>query len=70
MAENISTNSGRCTLGIEGVCTGVANVVHHTLGRAVTGDDVRYLQATCAACNNRVGDPTKHNPQPRRLTRW
>jgi hypothetical protein len=42
--DNLLYNGGRCTLGIDGVCTGQADTVHHTLGRAVTGDDRRYIR--------------------------
>lgn len=51
-------------------CTYGATTVHHTRGRAVTGDDERYLVAACATCNGKIGDPRKTNPQPRRVTRW
>lgn len=59
LAENAISNGGRCTLAIPGVCTQVANVVHHTLGKAVTGDDRRYLAAVCAPCNQYVGEPSQ-----------
>lgn len=59
-----------CRLRIEGVCTARATCVHHTLGRAVTGDDERYLVAACEPCNLRVGDPGKYDPQPEPRTRW
>lgn len=61
---------GRCRLGITDVCTGLATCVHHTLGRRATGDDPRYLLATCAPCNLHVGNPQVRTPQPRRVTRW
>ena len=37
--DNQVTNGGRCTIAMPGVCTGQADCVHHTQGRAVTGDD-------------------------------
>lgn len=43
---------------------------HHTKGRAVTGDDPRFLIAACAACNYHCKDPSKYSPQPRRVSRW
>jgi hypothetical protein len=58
-----------CQLRIEGVCTGRATCVHHTLGRAVTGDDPRHMVAACMGCNLRVGEP-KLDPRPRGGTRW
>ena len=70
LAENLERNGGRCTLGVEGVCTGAATQVHHVLGRAVTGDDLRYLAAVCAACNLYVGEPGKVSPPHRVVSRW
>lgn len=70
LAANLVENQGRCTLQLEGVCTGQADTVHHTLGRAVTGDNPRYLVATCRACNLKVGEP-KHSRLPhRRVSKW
>ena len=69
LANNLATNGGRCTL-LTKVCTGQATQVHHTLGRAVTGDDPRYLQAVCEACNLHVGDPAKHEPRPKLRSQW
>jgi len=52
-------------------CLGRADCVHHTRGRAVTGDDPRYMVAACTPCNLRVGDPTEGvDPRPRPGTRW
>lgn len=62
LAANLSANHGRCRLGVAGVCTGRADTVHHTHGRARTGDDPRYLVAACTACNLHIGDPTTHPP--------
>lgn len=70
LEENRRTNGGRCVVAVAGVCTGVADTVHHTQGRAVTGDDPRYLVASCRACNLHVGEPAKHTPRPRRVSRW
>lgn len=45
--------------------------VHHTHGRAVTGDDPAHLVAACAHCNLKTGDPTRQpDPPPRPRTRW
>lgn len=57
------------------VCTGDAPLegghVHHTLGKAITELDPRYLLAACRACNLHVGDPAKNpDPPPVRKTRW
>jgi len=64
-------NNGQCTLAIENVCTGVANSAHHTLGRALTGDDRRYVVACCSACNHHIGNPQRlPDPPARPVTRW
>lgn len=63
LVNNQINNKGRCELQIPGTCTGPATEVHHTYGRAMTGDDPRYLQAVCKACNLRIGDPTQ-GPDP------
>lgn len=68
--KRLGGNDGRCTLAIPGVCEGRATEVHHTLGRAATGDDPRYLAAVCKACNLHMGDPAKHEPQPKIRSRW
>lgn len=70
LAANMRENGGRCGVAIVGVCTGEATCVHHTLGRAVTGDDPRYLVASCKACNLHIGEPARHAPQPKRVTEW
>jgi len=59
------------TNGTVARCLEVATEVHHTFGRAVTGDDPAYLVAACRACNIKVGDPLK-NPDPphKPRTRW
>ena len=70
LAANAVSNRGQCTLRIEGVCTGLATEAHHTLGKAVTGDDPRHMVAACGECNRKVGDPAKHDPAPQPRTRW
>lgn len=59
----------RCQLQIAGVCTTIATQVHHTRPRELAGDDPTYLVASCAPCNMHVGDPTRHDPEPR-PSRW
>lgn len=59
LANNRATNGGRCRVQLSGVCTDLADTVHHTKGRSVTGDDPRYLQASCTACNLHIGDPNR-----------
>jgi hypothetical protein len=85
LEENLATNGGRCRLQIPTVCTTRANCAHHLLGRAITGDDPRYIVAACTDCNLHIGDPQTHNPacplcarrpantldpEPRPATRW
>lgn len=52
-------------------CTGAEEDAHHTLGRSVTGDDPRYIVASCHACNLHIGDPT-HSKEPacNPVTKW
>lgn len=50
-----------CQLRLD-VCTGTATQVHHTHGRAVTGDDPAYLVAACRECNLKIGEPARHDP--------
>jgi hypothetical protein len=71
LADNLVENQGRCQVAIEGVCTGdQADTVHHQLGRAVTGDDPRYLVACCRACNLHIGEPKNNSPQHKRVSDW
>ena len=54
-------------------CTKRAAHAHHTLGRAVTGDDVRYIVASCRACNLFIGrpkPPPDDPPKPKHVSRW
>lgn len=70
LEDNRRDNGGRCTLQVPGVCTGEATHVHHVKGRAITGDDPRWLVASCAACNLHVGEPSKHEPKARKISTW
>jgi 5-methylcytosine-specific restriction endonuclease McrA len=57
--------------GTDQRCAITADCVHHTRGRATTGDDPTYLQAACTPCNLRIGDPTRHTePEPQPMTKW
>lgn len=62
LAANLETNEGRCRLGVLDVCTRRATTAHHTHGRAVTGDDRRFVVAACTACNLHIRDPQTHDP--------
>lgn len=43
---------------------------HHTLGKAVTGDDYRHVVVACRACNQAIGEPVAPDPRPRPRTNW
>lgn len=45
---------------------------HHTLGRARTGDDPRYIVGACETCNLWIGDPgaVVGDPPTVPVTRW
>jgi hypothetical protein len=59
-----------CQLRLPG-CATTADCVHHTAGRSVTGDDPRYLVASCTPCNLKLGDPTKLADRPNEgVTKW
>jgi len=57
-----------CRLRLPG-CTGKADCVHHVHGKAITGDDPRYLVASCQACNLAIGEPVL-DPTPKAVTQW
>ena len=67
---NVLETGGACQVAIPKVCTGQADTVHHVKGKAVTGDDPRYLVAACTACNRKLGNPANVSPRPRKITRW
>lgn len=69
LAANRRENGGRCVVQVAGVCTVRATCVHHTRGRAVTGDDPDFLVASCKPCNLHIGEPDI-SPQPTPVTRW
>jgi hypothetical protein len=63
----------RCQLRVTNRCTHHATQVHHTLGREVTGDDPRFLVASCASCNATLRDHPElgvTDPEPTPRTRW
>lgn len=55
----------RCQLRLPGTCLSTATEVHHTVAREVAGDDPNLLVSACGPCNRKVGDPRRHNPQPK-----
>lgn len=66
----LARDSHRCQIQIHGICTTIATCVHHTLGQALTGNNPAFLLASCAECNNRIGEPDGGDAQPRRTTQW
>lgn len=60
----------RCQLRLEGICTTIADQVHHTVAREISGDDPAHLVSACRACNLAVGNPRANDPQPRRQKWW
>lgn len=66
----VLTRDGQiCQLRLDG-CTSRATHVHHTIGRAVSGNDPAHLVAACEPCNLKVGDPRAADPPPQPRTRW
>ena len=65
----LARDQWRCQLKLDG-CTTLATCVHHTVGKAVSGDDPAFLVASCKACNLHVGDPTRYDPPAVPRTRW
>jgi 5-methylcytosine-specific restriction endonuclease McrA len=67
-AEVLIRDGNTCQLRLDN-CTDRAEHVHHTLGRAVTGDDPRFLKAACERCNLDIGEvQVDAAPTPR--SRW
>lgn len=80
LLANQAENQGRCQVAIPGTwlnakgetvqCLGVADCVHHRVGRAVSGDDPRFLVACCTPCNLHIGEPKSNSPQHKRVSEW
>lgn len=69
-AAVLHRDSYTCQLRLPG-CTTQATCVHHTVGKAVSGDDPALLAASCTHCNLAVGDPARTpDPPPTPRTRW
>lgn len=69
LKHNREFQRGQCQVR-SSVCTGKATCVHHTQPRHLVGDDPKYLLASCAECNQHVGDPSRHDPDPQPRTKW
>ncbi len=66
-------DEGWCTRKRAGVhaCEGIMEHAHHTMGRARTGDDPRYIVGACETCNLWIGDPGRGTDPPAvAVTRW
>lgn len=64
-----------CRNRVPTICTRRATHAHHTRGRKVTGDDPRYIVASCQPCNLHIGEPATHTDcplcaQPTPRTKW
>lgn len=69
LLANANENAGRCVLAIHGVCTGLAEQVHHVKGKA-HGDRIEDLVPCCKRCNLHVGNPGRISPEPRPVSKW
>jgi 5-methylcytosine-specific restriction endonuclease McrA len=67
-AQVLIRDGNVCQIRLPG-CTETAEHVHHTMGRAATGDDERFLAAACAHCNLQLGAPNT-DPEPLPRSRW
>lgn len=67
-AQVLIRDGNVCQIRLPG-CTTTAEHVHHTQGRAVTGDDPRFLKAACEHCNLQTGAPPV-DPSPTPRTTW
>jgi hypothetical protein len=56
-----------CQLRIPGVCTEVADQVHHVIGKGISELDAD-LVASCQACNLKIGQP--NSDPPHKVTTW
>jgi len=43
---------------------------HHTLGKAVTGDDPAHIVTACRPCNQAIGEPRQPDARPAPRTVW
>ena len=62
----------RCQLRLDG-CTGKGTTVHHVKGmrpELLGFESMDDLESSCVSCNDEIGDPTRHDPEPRPLTNW
>jgi 5-methylcytosine-specific restriction endonuclease McrA len=68
-SEILLRDQGKCRLKLDG-CTTYATQVHHLDGKDA-GDNPDRLIAACEACNQAIGDPTRHtDPYPQPRTNW
>lgn len=69
LADNVRDNDGMCQIGLTDVCVGQADCVHHSIGKALTGDDPAYLVASCTPCNLKLGRPSRSSAF-KRVSSW
>jgi hypothetical protein len=70
LLANLLENEGRCTLAIEGTCTGQAETAHHVTSRTEVGDDPSYMVASCQACNQKINNPGRRSPPSKQVSNW
>jgi 5-methylcytosine-specific restriction endonuclease McrA len=64
----LNRDGWRCQLQIDGICTTIADCVHHLDGKAA-GDNPDRCVASCTPCNLHVGDPTAGGQDPEHVQR-
>jgi hypothetical protein len=69
LAANKAERGGVCALMLAG-CTGLATCVHHVAGKDVTGNDSKWLVASCTHCNTTAGDPRRTAVGHKVVTEW
>lgn len=67
-ANRVNTG-GQCQVQVPGVCTVIADCVHHPLGKRA-GDRHDNTVPSCTACNLHIGAPVRNSPEPVPRTEW
>ena len=64
----LNRDGWRCQLQIDGICTTIADCVHHLDGKAM-GDNPDRVVASCTPCNLHIGDPAGRGRDPEHVQR-
>lgn len=67
-ADNLEATGGKCTLAIDGVCTGKQEQAHHIYG--VCAGMLGPIVPACGACNRYLGNVTKGKDPAGRAPTW